>query len=404
MKRTVAILGTLDTKGVEYKFVKDQVEANGASTLVIDVGIVGQPAFTPDIPASEVAKAAGADLNNLIKERDRGRSIATISKGAAAIVKDLYERGKFQGIISLGGTGGTAIGTTAMQALPIGVPKLMVSTVASGNTRPYMGIKDITMMPSVVDIAGINRLSRQILANAAGAIVGMVKTEVKVEAQSKPLVSATMFGVTTPCVTKARAILESAGYEVLVFHAIGTGGHAMESLIRDGFIKGVLDVTTAELADELVGGILSAGPNRLEAAGELGIPQVIVPGALDMVNFGPPETVPDKFKGRRFYQHNPTITSMRTTRGENAQLGKIMAEKLNRAKGPTTVVIPKKGLSAIDSEGQPFYDMEADAAFVKSLKSNLGGQVKLVEMDNHINDEQFARMIANLLLENMEKE
>ncbi len=402
MKRTVAILGTLDTKGVEYKFVKDQVEANGASTLVIDVGIMGQPAFTPDIPASEVAKAAGVDLNSLIKERDRGRSIATMSKGAASIVKALYERGKFQGIISLGSTGGTTIGTTAMQALPTGVPKLMVSTVASGNTRPYMGLKDITMMPSVVDIAGINRLSRQILTNAAGAIAGMVKTEVKAEAQSKPLISATMFGVTTPCVTKARAILESAGYEVLVFHATGTGGRAMEGLIRDGFIKGVMDVTTAELADELVGGVLSAGPNRLEAAGELGIPQVIVPGALDMVNFGPPETVPDKFKGRSFYQHNPTITSMRTTRDENTQLGKIMAEKLNRAKGPTTVVIPKQGWSAINSEGQPFYDMEANAAFVESLKSNLGEQVHLIEMDNHINDERFARMIANLLLENME--
>jgi uncharacterized protein (UPF0261 family) len=402
VERTVAILGTLDTKGVEYKFVKDRIEADGVSTLVIDVGVGGQPTFTPDICASEVAKAAGVDLNDLIKERDRGRSIAIICEGAAAIVKDLYQRGKFQGLISLGGSGGTSIGTAAMQALPTGVPKLMVSTMASGNTRPYMGTKDITMMPSVVDIAGINRLSRQILANAAGAIAGMVKVNVKAETESKPLVAATMFGVTTPCVTQARAILESAGYEVLVFHATGTGGRAMEGLIRDGFIKCVLDVTAAELADELVGGVLNAGPNRMEAAGELGIPQVIVPGALDMVNLGPPETVPDKFKGRRFYQHNPTVTITRTTGDENAQLGKIIAEKLNRAKGPTTVVIPKKGFSAYDSEGQPFYDTETDAAFVKSLKSNLGEQVKLIEMDNHINDEQFARTIANLLLDNME--
>jgi uncharacterized protein (UPF0261 family) len=210
-----------------------------------------------------------------------------------------------------------------------------------------------------------------------------------------------MFGVTTPCVTRAREILESAGYEVLVFHATGIGGRLMEDLIRDGFIKGVLDVTTTELADELVGGVLSAGPQRMETAGELGIPEVIVPGALDMVNFGPPETVPAKFKGRRFYQHNPTITLMRTTKEENAQLGKIMAEKLNRAKGPAAIVIPKKGVSAIDKEGQPFYDAEADAAFVENLKANLKPTVKLVEVEAHINDEQFANMITSILLENI---
>ncbi len=387
---------------MEYKFVKDRIEADGVSTLVVDVGVGGQPTFTPDISASEVAQAAGFDLNDLIKESDRGRSITIMCKGAVAMVKDLYQRGKFQGIISLGGSGGTSIGTAAMQALQTGVPKLMVSTMASGNTRPYMGTKDITMMPSVVDIAGINRLSRQILANAAGAIAGMVKVDVQAETESKPLVAATMFGVTTPCVTQVRAIVESAGYEVLVFHATGTGGRAMEDLIRDGFVKGVLDITAAELADELVGGVLSAGPNRMEAAGELGIPQVIVPGALDMVNLGPPEMVPDKFKRRKLYQHNPTVTITRTTKDENAQLGKIMAEKLNRAKGHTTVVIPRKGFSAYDNEGQPFYDTEADAAFVKSLKSNLGEQVNLIEMDNHINDEQFARLTANLLLDNME--
>jgi uncharacterized protein (UPF0261 family) len=405
MKRTVAIVGTLDTKGVEYKFLKDHIEANGAVTVMIDVGVLGEPAFIPDISASEVAKAVGANLDELIKEQDRGHSVAVMSEGAAIVVKDLYDKGKIQGVISMGGSAGTTIGTNAMRVLPTGVPKLMVSTLASGNTQPYVDVKDITMMNSVVDILGLNSLLRQILANAAGAIAGMVKGSIKVDSQAKPkpMIGATMFGVTTPCVTKAREILESAGYEVLVFHATGTGGRAMEDLIRSGFIKGVLDVTTTELADELVGGVCSAGPNRLEAAGELGIPQVIVPGALDMVNFWAPETVPDKFKGRKFYQHNPTVTLMRTTKDENRQLGRIVAKKLNRAEGPASIVIPKKGVSAIDKEGQPFYDAEADSAFAESLKSNLREQVDLIEMDNHINDEQFARIVANLLLKNMRK-
>ena len=401
MQKTVAIVGTLDTKGVEYKFLKDQIEANGISTMVINTGIVGGPAFPPDISASEVAKAGGAELNELLKERDRGHSVTVMSQGAAAIVKNLYEQGKIQGVISMGGSAGTTIGTNAMRALPTGVPKVMLSTIASGDTRPYVDVKDITMMNSVVDISGINRLSRRILINAAAAITGMAKAEMEVKAEDRPLVAATMFGVTTPCVTKAREILESAGYEVLVFHATGIGGRAMEDLVRGGFIKGILDITTHELADELVGGVCRSGPNRLEAAGELGIPQVVVPGALDMVNFWAPETVPDKFKGRQFYQHNPIVTLMRSTIKENAQLGKVIAEKLNRAKGPTIVVIPRKGVSAIDKEGQPFYDAEADAAFVKTLKSNLTEQVKLIEMDNHINDDQFASMVANLLLENM---
>jgi len=401
VQKTVAIVGTLDTKGVEYKFLKDQIEANGISTMVINTGIVGGPAFPPDISASEVAKAGGAELNELLKERDRGHSVTVMSQGAAAIVKNLYEQGKIQGVISMGGSAGTTIGTNAMRALPTGVPKVMLSTIASGDTRPYVDVKDITMMNSVVDISGINRLSRRILINAAAAITGMAKAEMEVKAEDRPLVAATMFGVTTPCVTKAREILESAGYEVLVFHATGIGGRAMEDLVRGGFIKGILDITTHELADELVGGVCRSGPNRLEAAGELGIPQVVVPGALDMVNFWAPETVPDKFKGRQFYQHNPIVTLMRSTIKENAQLGKVIAEKLNRAKGPTIVVIPRKGVSAIDKEGQPFYDAEADAAFVKTLKSNLTEQVKLIEMDNHINDDQFASMVANLLLENM---
>jgi len=402
MSKTVGIVGTLDTKGEEFKFLKDRIEISGLSTLVVNVGVLGKAFFEPDIPSSEVAKSGGDDLEDMIRVADRGRNVEAMAKGVAVIVKQLYEEGKIHGIISLGGSAGTTIGTSAMRALPVGVPKVMVSTMASGDTRPYVDTKDIAMIYSVVDIAGINSLSCQILSNAAGAIVGMIQTEAPA-GEDKPLIGVTMFGVTTPCVTATRAILEEAGYEVLVFHATGTGGRAMEDLVRGGFIVGVLDVTTTELADELVGGVLSAGPNRLEAAGEMGIPQVIAPGALDMVNFGPLETVPDQFKGRKFYQHNPTVTLMRTTREENTQLGCIMAEKLNKAKGPTTVLIPKQGVSAIDKESQPFYDAEADAAFIENLKANLNENITLIEMDNHINDDAFASKLADVLLDSLKK-
>ena len=327
-------------------------------------------------------------------------AVAAMAEGAAKIIAQLQSDGKIDGVISLGGSAGTTIGTTAMRAVPVGVPKIMVSTLASGDTSPYVDTKDVSMMYSVVDIAGINSLSRQILANAAGAIVGMVNAEVPA-AEDKPLIGATMFGVTTPCVTKARELLEDAGYEVLVFHATGAGGRAMEDLVKGGFIVGVLDVTTTELADELVGGVLSAGPDRLEAAGDLGVPQVVAPGALDMVNFGPPDTVPEQFKDRTFYQHNPTVTLMRTTVEENAELGKIMGQKLSQAKGPTTVIIPKRGVSAIDQEGQPFYSAEAEAAWIENLKANLGDNVTLIEIDNHINDDAFATKLVETLLSSL---
>lgn len=398
MKKTVAIIGALDTKGREFKFLKEQIEAHGVATFVIDVGVLGKPYFTPDVSAAKVAKAAGENLAKLIKGADRGYSVAVMCRGAAAIARQLYDQGKFHALISMGGGAGTNIGTSAMRALPTGVPKLMVSTMASGDTRPFIGTKDITLMPSVVDISGINRISERILVNAAGAIAGMVKAKIKAGTTQKPAIAATMFGVTTPCVTKARELIEAAGHEVLVFHANGVGGRTMEDLIRSGFFDGILDITTHELADELVGGIRSAGPDRLEAAGEMGIPQVVSAGALDMVNFGPPETVPAKFKGRTFYQHSPTTTLMRTTKEENKHLGEIIARKLNRAKGPVRFIMPKKGVSFIDRIGQPFYDAEADAALAKSLRDNLNSKVEFVEMDTDINDPQFATKAVELLL------
>jgi uncharacterized protein (UPF0261 family) len=397
MAKTVGIVGTLDTKGIEFQFIKERIEASGTSTCVVNTGSLGEPHFEPDVSADDVAAAGGTSLQALQDGGDRGAAVAAMAEGAAKIIAELQSDGKIDGVISLGGSAGTTIGTTAMRAVPVGVPKIMVSTLASGDTSPYVDTKDISMMYSVVDIAGINSLSRQILANAAGAIVGMVNAEVP-PSEDKPLIGATMFGVTTPCVTKARELLEEAGYEVLVFHATGAGGRAMEDLVKGGFIVGVLDATTTELADELVGGVLSAGPDRLEAAGDLGVPQVIAPGALDMVNFGPPDTVPEQFKDRTFYQHNPTVTLMRTTVAENAELGKIMGQKLSQAKGPTTVIIPKQGVSAIDKEGQPFYSAEAEAAWIENLKANLGDNVTLIEMDNHINDDAFATKLVETLL------
>ena len=398
MAKTVCIVGTMDTKGVEFSFIKSQIESAGVSTCVINTGILGEPQLTPDISADEVAQAGGSSLQALRDEGDRGNSVAVMAQGAATRVAEKHAAGEIDGIISLGGSAGTTIGTTAMQAVPVGVPKIMVSTLASGDTSPYVQSKDICMMYSVVDIAGINRLSRQILANAAGAIVGMVNAEAPAATADKPLIAATMFGVTTPCVTKAREVLEAAGYEVLVFHATGTGGQAMEDLVKGGFLAGVLDATTTELADELVGGVLSAGPDRLEAAGETGLPQVVAPGALDMVNFGPPDTVPAQFKDRLFYQHNPTVTLMRTTPEETAELGRIMARKLSEAKGPTTVIIPTRGISAIDQTGQPFDSPEARTAWIENLKAHIGDNVTVVEMDAHINDDAFATKLAETLL------
>ena len=400
MSKTACLVGTLDTKGPEFEFLKERIEANNVATHVVNTGILGEPQFEPNVSAEQVAEAGGTSLTALRNESDRGNSVAAMANGAAKIVGQLNNIGAIDGIISLGGSAGTTIGTTAMRALPVGVPKMMVSTLASGDTSPYVDTKDITMMYSVVDIAGVNSLSRQILTNAAGAIAGMINADVPA-ADDKPLIAATMFGVTTPCVTKAREILEEAGYEVLVFHATGTGGRAMEDLVKAGFIVGVLDVTTTELADELVGGVLSAGPERLEAAGDQGIPQIIAPGALDMVNFGPPDTVPDKFKERKFYQHNPTITLMRTTVDENAELGRIMAQKLSQAKGPTTVIIPMQGVSAIDTQGQPFDSPEARTAWIRNLKENMSDNVTVIEMDNNINDDAFAIRLAETLLQNL---
>jgi len=411
---TIAILGTMDSKGAEHAFVAARIKERGHRALIIDVGTLGEPNLKPDITRDEVAAAGGIDLAALQKRQDRGESVAAMSQAAPVVLSKLVAEKKIDGVISLGGGGGTAIATAAMRALPIGLPKVMVSTLASGNTAQYVGVKDIVMFPSIVDVAGLNRISRQILTLAAGAICGMVEVGVPALTGSgeatlkrglppndKPVIVASMFGNTTQCVQHARKILEHAGYEVLVFHATGTGGRTMESLIESGMVAGVLDITTTEWADELVGGILSAGPSRLEAAPRLGVPAIVTPGCLDMVNFGPPETVPEKFRGRNFYQHNPQVTLMRTTPEECAQLGRIIAEKLNASKGRVTFLIPGKAISVISAPGQKFHDPVADKALFDSLRTHFRKDVEVIEMDCAINDAAFAEACAKALLRNL---
>jgi uncharacterized protein (UPF0261 family) len=398
----VVLLGTLDTKGAEYSFLRDRLRERGVDVLVVDAGVYEPVGLEPDISRDEVARAGGADAAELAAAGDRGAAVTAMAVGAEQVVRRLYGEGKLAGILALGGSGGSSIATRAMRALPVGVPKLMVSTVASGDTRPYVGAVDVTMMYSVVDISGVNRVSARIMANAAGAIAGMVEATVP-ELEVKPLVGATMFGVTTPCVTRARERLEELGYEVLVFHATGAGGQSLEALVRDGFLAGVLDTTTTELADELVGGVLSAGPARLEAAGAAGVPQVVSLGALDMVNFGPRESVPPQFEGRNLYVHNPTVTLMRTTPDENAELGRTIGRKLSGARGPTVLFMPLKGVSMIDVEGQVFYDPDADAALFAGLRQTLDGSVEVHEVDTDVNDPEFAVAMADRLHESIQE-
>ncbi|RAR40494.1 Tm-1-like ATP-binding domain-containing protein [Paenibacillus sp. MDMC362] len=402
--KTVAIAGTFDSKGAEFSYVKSVIESLGLKTFTIHCGVF-EPKFTPDVSNVEVAAAAGVDIREIAARKDRAVGTEALVKGMEKIVPRLYAEGKFDAMLSFGGTGGTSIVTAGMRALPIGVPKLMVSTVASGNTAPYVGTSDIIMFPSIVDVSGLNSFSTKIFTNAAHGIAGMVQFESAPPLDKKPLVAATMFGVTTPCIDYARAHLELHGYEVLVFHATGTGGQTMESLIEAGYIDGVLDLTTTEWCDELVGGVLAAGPHRLEAAGRCKVPQVVSTGALDMVNFGPHETVPEAFRERNLYKHNPSVTLMRTTVGENRQLGEKIAEKLNGSQGPTVLMLPLKGVSMLDVEGEAFHGPEEDKMLFDTLRLRIDRKiVELIEMNTDINDQAFAVAAADKLMELMKRQ
>lgn len=403
MAKTVVIIGTLDTKGQEFAFIKKLVEKEGLKAIVVDFGVMGKPAFKPDVTGAEVAEAGGGNLETLRKGEQKDEAMRVMQAGLAAVVRALYDKGKLNGIIGMGGTGGTSIATAAMRTLPVGVPKVMVSTVGGGDVSAYAGTKDITFIPSIVDVAGFNRISRTIYANAAGAIAGMVKTKVPKPRAEKPLVTASMFGNTTTCVDKARGILEEKGYEVLVFHATGTGGRTMESLIADGYITASLDITTTELADEVCGGVFSAGPDRMMAAARAGIPTVLVPGCVDMCNFWGIGTIAEKYKNRNLYQWNPNVTLMRTNVEENRIMGQMIAKAANESKGPVAILLPLKGVSMLDSPGGIYWDPQADKACYDTIKANVKQGIRVIEMDNNINDPAFATAAAQTLLKMMAK-
>jgi len=398
----VALVGTLDTKGQDFAFLAGRLRAAGAEVIVIDAGTGEPDGLAPDIDGEAVAAAAGTTRAELRAAADRGRAVTAMGRGAAAVVADLVARGRVGGVLAAGGSGGSSIAAQVMAGLPVGLPKLLVSTMASGDVSPYVGAKDVCIMYSVTDVAGINRISRLVLGNAAAAMAGMVAAQAaqgpSADADDRPLIAASMFGVTTPAVETARARLAELGYEVLVFHATGAGGRALEALAEARLVSGVLDLTTTELADDLVGGVLSAGPDRLTAAGAAGVPQVIAPGALDMVNFGPPATVPGQFSGRLFFEHNPTVTLMRTTAQEMAELGTRIGRKAAAATGLAEVFWPERGISALDADGQPFWDPAADAACLAALDRALtpAGRV-LRRVDAHINDPRFATLMADRL-------
>lgn len=405
MTGTVLLVGAMDTKGAEYAYVKDLIESADLQTLVVDFGVMGQPTLQPDVGRAEVAAAAGGDLAYLASGTHKDEAMRTMAQGLATVVKRLYDEGRFDGILGMGGSGGTSIATAAMRTLPVGVPKLMVSTVGGGDVSPYSGSKDITFMPSVVDVAGINRLSRAIYANAAGAIAGMVKTKSAAAANERPLIAASMFGNTTAAVDHARGLLEAEGYEVLVFHATGTGGRTMEDLISDGYIAGCLDMTTTELADEICDGVFSAGPDRVQAAPRQGVPTVIVPGCVDMANFTSIETVPEQYRERNLYQWNPEVTLLRTNEEENRLMGAMLAAAANHGQaGKVSVLIPLRGVSMLDSKDDRFWDPDADQACYDAIKKDLRADIPLIEVDANINDSEFAEKAVEMLLEMLQQE
>jgi uncharacterized protein (UPF0261 family) len=400
MPNPIVVVGALDTKGVEFHFVRSLIRENGFETIVVDFGVMGDPQFAPDVTADEVARAGGSTLAELRAKADKTFAMRTMSAGLAKVVADLHAAGRLGGIMGMGGGGGTSIATAAMRGLPTGIPKLMVSTIASGDIAAYVGSRDITMMPSVVDVAGLNSISRRIYTNAAAAMLGMVGQPTEAgTTEEKPLITASMFGNTTPCITYAREILEGKNYEVLVFHATGTGGRTMEELIADGYITANLDLTTTELADEVCGGVLSAGPDRMMAAARSGVPTVLAPGCVDMANFHARADVPQKYQSRLLYEWNPNVTLMRTNVDENRAIGGMIARAANASTGPVAVLIPLRGVSQLDSPGGAFWDPEADRACFKAIQENLMSDIPFIEMDNNINDPEFAEQAVELLLE-----
>ena len=398
-------MGTLDTKGPEYAFVRERLREAGVAVTVVDVGVLGEPGFPPDVTAAEVARAAGAELADLRFAREgsdtRAVALATMERGAIAVVGELRAQGRCDGAMGLGGSGGSTVVSGVLRSLPVGVPKLLVSTMASGNVRTFVGTSDICLMYPVTDVAGLNRVSRRVLGNAASAMAGMVRGQVAAARDEAPLVAITMFGITTPGVLRVQAALEARGFETIVFHAVGSGGRAMEEMIDQGLVDGVIDYTTSELTDELLGGVFTAGPDRLEAAGRRGIPQVVVPGALEVINFGPRDTIPARYDvpERTIVVHNPSVSAVRTNAEESARLGRLLATKVNRATGPTAVLLPLRGLSKYEAPDGPYVDPDADAALFEAVRSTLRDDIPCREIDANINDPTFADAAVAAFLE-----
>ncbi len=405
MAKKVVVVGAFDTKAEEYQFIIDLIMERGFQVITVNTGVMGSTdAFSVDIEADLVAKAGGIAIESLRKANDRGNAIAVMSNGLGVIIEDLYTKEKFDGIIGMGGTAGTNVVTSGMQPLPYGVPKICISTVASGDVSPYVGISDIIMIPSLVDISGLNPLSESVFTNAVGALIGMLEIKKSEQANRKPTIAASMFGNTTPCIDSCREALSLKGYEVLVFHATGAGGKTMEKLIDQGLVQGTLDITTTEWADTLCGGVFDAGSTRLDAPGKAGIPHLIAPGCIDMCNFGNPDTIPSKYKDRLFYKWNPQVTLMRTTAEENRKLGEIFAEKANSSKGKVKFIIPLQGYSILDSindkkEPQLFWNPTADKAFIEGLKSKLKPEIDIIEVDANINDPIFSNKAVEVFLD-----
>ncbi|KUK14470.1 MAG: Tm-1-like ATP-binding domain-containing protein [Synergistetes bacterium] len=405
MAKKVVLVGALDTKGRDFAYVRDLLRGMGFDTIVVDFGVVGAPFFEPDIKRDEVAKSGGVSIEELQSKKDKALAMEVMTRGLKEVVKKLYDEGKLDGIMGMGGSAGTVIATTAMQTLPIGIPKIMVSTVAGGDVSRYVGLKDIIMIPSIVDVAGLNRISRIVYRNAVGALAGMLShgaSEEMAKAPEKPVIVISMFGNTTPCVEKVKELLGDS-YEILVFHATGTGGKTMEMLIEEGLVSAVADITTTELADEIGGGVLTAGKDRLFAAARRGVPTVLVPGCVDMINFWAKDTLPESYKTRNIYEWNPNVTLVRTNVEENKKIGEWIAKAANESKGPVAILIPLKGVSMLDSPGGPFWDPEADRACFEAIKSNLKPHIPVYELDYNINDPEFAQKVVEVLLELMKK-
>jgi uncharacterized protein (UPF0261 family) len=402
MGKSVVMIGAFDSKSAEFAYLRRILLNRGMSVVTVDTGVMEHASpFPIDVPADAVAVAGSGDIQSLRKNKDRGEAMKVMARGAPVVAKRLLDEGRLDGIIGMGGTAGTTVATAAMRALPIGVPKVCVSTAASGNTAGYVGTKDVVLVPSIVDVSGVNRISRTIIARAAGAVCGMIETPVPAgdAGADKPIIAASMFGNTTACVDACREMLADRGYEVLVFHATGTGGRAMEALVAEGLVDAVLDITTTEWADEICGGVFDAGPERLDAPGKLGVPHLIAPGCVDMCNFGPPDTVPTKYAGRKFYEWNPSVTLMRTNVEENSRMGEVFAQKANAAKGPVAFLIPLRGVSILDGDGQAFEDRAADAAMFDAIKRNIRPGIPVVELDCNINDRAFAERAVAMMLE-----